>query len=152
MGRVAASRAFPGPISEAEELWYDTTRWPAWMDGVANVAKIEGDWPHDGASVLWDSPPAGRGRVRETVIRYEVRVGQTLSVEDERMRGTQSVAFAAADGGVKVTLSLDYELKENRGPLGALTDLLFIRRQLSDSLKRSLIRFGRELQADRELL
>jgi polyketide cyclase/dehydrase/lipid transport protein len=152
MGRVAASRAFPGPVSEAEELWYDTTRWPVWMDGVANVAKIEGDWPHDGATVIWDSPPAGRGRVRETVARYEVRVGQTLSVEDERMRGTQSVKFDPLEDGVKVTLALDYTLKESRGPFAVLTDLFFIRRQFGDSLRRSLIRFGRELQADRELL
>jgi hypothetical protein len=152
MGRVAASRTFPGPISEAEELWYDMTRWPVWMDGVAHVAKVEGEWPHQDATVIWDSPPAGRGRVRETVIGYEVRVGQTLSVEDERMRGVQSVAFAPADDGVAVTLSLEYELKESRGPLGVLTDLFFIRRQLGDSLRRTLLRFGRELRADRELL
>ena len=151
MGRVAASRTLPGPVSEAEELWYDTSRWPAWVDGVAHVQKVEGNWPERGASVVWDSPPAGRGRVIETVVGYEVRVGQTLTVEDERMRGTQSVAFAPADDGVQVTLSLDYELKA-AGPFTALTDIFFIRRQLRDSLRRTLIRFGRELQADRELL
>ena len=49
-------------------------------------------------------------------------------------------------------MSLDYELKETRGLLGSLTDIFFVRRQLSDSLRRTLLRFGRELQADRELL
>jgi Polyketide cyclase / dehydrase and lipid transport len=151
MGRVAASRAFPGAISEAEELWYDTNRWPVWMDGLAHVAKVEGDWPAAGSTVIWDSPAAGRGRVIETVTRYEVRVGQTLSVEDERIHGTQSVGFAPADGGVEVAMSLEYALKAS-GPFSALTDLFFIRRQFGDSLRRTLLRFGRELQADRELL
>jgi Polyketide cyclase / dehydrase and lipid transport len=151
MGRVAATRSVPGPVSDAEELWYDTSRWPVWMDGVAHIMKIEGDWPEQGATVVWDSPPAGRGRVVETVTRYEVRAGQTLAVEDERMRGTQAVAFRPADGGAEVELSLDYELKDG-SPITRLTDVLFIRRQLSDSLKRSLLRFARELQADRELI
>ena len=152
MGTVRARRVLPGSVSEAEELWYDTSRWPTWMDGVAHVQKVEGDWPAKDASVLWDSPPAGRGRVIETVTRYEVRVGQTLAVEDEKMRGTQSVALEPVDGGVEVSMSLEYELKEGSGPFKALTDVLFIRRQLRDSLRRSLLRFGRELQADRELI
>jgi hypothetical protein len=152
MGRVGASRTLPGPVAEAEELWYDTSRWPVWMDEVAHVEKVDGDWPQAGATVVWDSPPAGRGRVMEVVSRYEVRVGQTLAVEDERMRGTQAVAFSPADGGVEVALSLEYELKDSAGPVAALTDLFFIRRQLGDSLRRTLLRFGRELQSDRELL
>jgi uncharacterized membrane protein len=151
MGRVAATRSVPVPVSEAEELWYDTRRWPVWMDGVAHVMKLEGNWPDEGATVVWDSPPAGRGRVVETVTRYEVRAGQALAVEDERMRATQAVAFRPAEGGAEVELSLEYELKES-GPITRLTDILFIRRQLSDSLKRSLLRFARELQADRELI
>ena len=71
-------------MSEAEDLWYDTTRWPAWMDGVAHVQKVDALVARQGrASVVWDSPPAGRGRVIEIVTRYEMRVGQTLAVEDE---------------------------------------------------------------------
>ncbi len=151
MARVTASVTLPGPVSEAEELWYDTNRWPVWMDGLAHVAKIEGDWPAAGATVIWDSPPAGRGRVRETVTRYEVRVGQTLSVEDEQIRGTQVVSFTPVEDDVEVALSLEYTLKERR-VFSALTDLFFIRRQFGDSLRRTLMRFGRELQADRELL
>lgn len=151
MGRVRTSLDLPGPVSEAEELWYDTKRWPSWVDGLAHVAKIRGDWPRQGSSVVWDSPPAGRGRVIEQVVRYEVRVGQVLAVEDSRMRGTQEVAFTPIEGGgVSVSLALDYELKE-RGTLGFLADF-FVRRPMRDSLRRSLVRFGRELRADRELL
>jgi hypothetical protein len=87
----------------------------------------------------------------ETVTGYEVRAGQTLAVEDERLRGTQQVTFEPLSDGVAVTLSLDYQLKSG-GPLAPLTDLFFIRRALRDSLKRTLLRFARELLSDRELL
>jgi hypothetical protein len=150
MGRARTSLEVPGPVSEAEELWYDTSRWPSWVDGLAHVAKVQGDWPREGSSVVWDSGPAGRGRVIEQVTRYEVRVGQVLAVEDSRLRGTQEVVFEPIENGVSVSLALEYELKE-RGPLGFLADF-FVRRALRDSLRRSLIRFGRELRADRELL
>ena len=49
-----------------------------------------------------------------------------------------------------MTLQLEYTLHE-AGPLGAVTDLLFIRRAQADALRRTLYRFARELQAEREL-
>jgi hypothetical protein len=67
------------------------------------------------------------------------------------MRATQTVAFEALEGGVSVRLGLRYELAA-AGPLARLTDVLFIRRALADSLRRTLERFGRELASDRELL
>jgi hypothetical protein len=89
--------------------------------------------------------------VVERVTRYEARVGQSAEVEDERLRGVQSIGFAALEDGVEVSLELEYALKEG-GPLKAITDVLFIRRALGDSLRRTLARFVRELAADRELL
>ena len=59
---------------------------------------------------------------------------------------TQTVAFAPLDDGVRVTLSLDYKLKQG-GPLRALADLFFIGRAMRDSLRRTLLRFARELEA-----
>ena len=151
MGRVQASMAYPTTVvSAAEELWYDPVRWPSFVDGFGHVSKLEGDWPKPGAVVVWDSPPGGRERVIERVERYEARVGQTLAVEDNRLRGTQRVAFQPGSEGVTVTLALDYELKDAR--LRVLVDALFVRRALRDSLRRTLRRFGRELAADRELL
>jgi len=61
------------------------------------------------------------------------------------------VAFVALDDGTEVTLSLDYRLKSG-GPLRAVVDVLFIRRALGDSLRRTLVRFSRELSSDLELL
>ncbi len=150
MGRVRVSVDVPGPIVGAEELWYDRDRWPMFIDGFGHVARIDaagGQWRDADLGLA----PGGRGRVVERVTRYEARVGQTSEVEDERLRGMQTVGFAALEDGVEVSLELEYQLKDS-GPLRAVTDLLFIRRALGDSLRRTLARFARELAADRELL
>ncbi len=74
--------------------------------------------------------------------------GQTLEIEDDAIRGTQSVSFSPSDGGVAVALRLAYELKR-RSPLMALVDVLFIRRAMARSLGHTLARFGAELEAAR---
>ena len=150
MGRARATITVPGLASGAEELWYDPHRWPAWIDGFGHIAKLEGDWPQVGARLLWDSPPLGRGRVQEIVTAYEPRRGQTVAVEDARLQGTRTVHFEPEGGGVRITLTLEYELKD-RGPLSALVDRLFVRRSLGDSLRRTLIRFGNERRAELEM-
>jgi polyketide cyclase/dehydrase/lipid transport protein len=144
---VRATTTVPGRVVEAEELWYDPHRWAAWIDGFGHVAKLEGDWPHAGARLLWDSRPQGRGRVSERVTEYEARAGQTLAVEDARLDGTQRVAFEPQGGEVLVSLTLEYTLK-NRSPLTPVLDLLFIRRALRDSLQRTLARFSHERRAE----
>jgi hypothetical protein len=149
MGRVRASIAVAALASEAEALWYDTTRWPTFVDGLHHIARIEGDWPHAGARVLWDSRPGGRGRVQERVTAYAAREGQTVAVEDEKISGTQRVSFTPTEAGVTVALELRYELKETR-PGMALVDLLFIRRPQRESLQRTLRRFRTEVAAERE--
>jgi Polyketide cyclase / dehydrase and lipid transport len=151
MSRVSAAIQVPGRASDAEALWYDPQRWPAWIDGFSHVVKLEGEWPEVGARAVWESRPGGRGRVVERVMAYEARTGQTLDVEDEKLRGTQRVAFAPGPDGVEVALELEYELKD-RNPFTPLTDALFIRRALRESLKRSLLRFARERRGDIELL
>ena len=77
MGRAEASIEVPGLASEAEALWYDPVRWPAWIDGFGHVVELDDGWPAEGAARL-DSTPEGRGRVLETVTAYEPRGGQTL--------------------------------------------------------------------------
>ena len=149
MGRVRASIVVPGLASEAEELWYDTTRWPSFVDGLHHIARLEGDWPRQGARVLWDSQPGGRGRVQERVTSYVARGGQTLDVEDEKLRGTQRVGFTPLEDGVMVALELTYSLKEQR-PGMALVDLLFIRRPQREALQRTLRRFRTEVAAEGE--
>jgi hypothetical protein len=149
MGRASASIDVPGLASEAEALWYDPVRWPSWVDGFGHVVELSDGWPAEG-TLLWNSTPEGRGRVLETVTAYEPRSGQTLEVEDSRLRGTQRVAFTPGPEAVKVTLELDYELKE-RTPLTWLVDRLFVRREIAASLRRTLARFARERRGDMEL-
>src|SRR5215208_2776789 len=133
MPRVRAAVSVPGLASEAEALGYDPRRWPAWVDGFGHVAKLEGDWPAPGARAVWDSRPGGRGRVVERVSAYEARSGQTLAVEDEKLRGTQTVSFEPGADGVAIALELDYEIKD-ANVLKPLTDALFIRRAMRESL------------------
>ena len=149
MSRVRASIVVPGLASEAEALWYDTTRWPTFVDGLHHIARLEGDWPRAGARVLWDSRPGGRGRVQERVTAYAAREGQTLAVEDEKIHGTQRVSFTPSETGVTVSLELRYELKQTR-PGMAVVDLLFVRRPQRESLERTLRRFRTEVAAERE--
>ena len=151
MGRVRAAVIVPGRMAEAEALWYDTSRWPSFVDGFAHVSQLDDAWPAAGATLVWDSVPAGRGRVVETVTAHAQRGGQTLSVEDERLRGTQTVAFAPeGDDATRVTLELAYQLKQ-RHPFTPIVDLVFVRRALGESLRRTLTRFARERRGDDEL-
>lgn len=140
--------SFPGTVPEAERCWYDTAHWSHWIDGLDRVVSVEGDWPQLGATVTWQSGPAGRGRVVERVVAHEPLKGQTLAVEDVSIRGRQTVTFTPADPGVEVSLTLEYELVK-RSLVSPLVDMLFIRRAMATSLHATVARFGVELEAAR---
>jgi len=147
MGRASATVSVPGRAADAEALWYDPHRWASWIDGFGHVITLEGEWPHVGARLIWQSPPGGRGRVMETVVAYETRSGQTLEVEDAQISGRQTVEFTPAPDHVDVTLSLRYEIKD-RNLLTPVVDLLFIRRAWNDALRRTVTRFSNERKAE----
>jgi hypothetical protein len=151
MGKARAQIDLPVQVSAAEALWYDTSRWPVFVDGFGHVVKLEGDWPREGARLVWDSVPAGRGRVVELVTSYEVRIGQTVQVEDERITGTQIVTFAPlGDGQCRMAIELSWKHKFPN-VMTPLVDVLFVRRAFADALRRTLSRFGREVRVDAEL-
>src|SRR6266545_3790312 len=125
MGRVSVSTTVPGRAAEAQALWHDPARWPAWVDGFSHVVRLDYAWPQAGACVVRESRPGGRGRVLERVRAYAHATGQTLEVEDERLRGIQEVRFEAAGDVTRVTVSLGYALKR-RTPLTPLVDWLFV--------------------------
>ena len=145
MRRVHASVVVPGRAEEAEALWLDPVRWPAWIDGFAHVQSLDDAWPEPGARLLWVSVPRGRGLVSERVIGRRPAHSLMLDVEDEKLQGTQSVTFAPGDDEVRVTLVLEYELKD--GTPG-IVDRFFVRRALRDSLARTVGRFAHERRAE----
>jgi Polyketide cyclase / dehydrase and lipid transport len=143
---VRASIVVPGRAVEAEQLWYDRSRWASWIDGFAAVIRLEGEWPLQGSRRLWNSPPGGRGLVSERVTRYEIRVGQELDVEDEKLQGTLRVRFEPGHEQTRITLEYELEPKERMPPLGRY----LLRRRLGDSARRTLTRFSYELAAERQ--
>ena len=145
---VSVAETFQGSVHEAETVWYDTTGWPAWVDGLDRVSEADPRWPQLGATVTWQSGPAGRGRVIERVVAYEPLSGQTVEVQDDSIRGQQMIRFAPADGAVSIELSLEYEIKK-RSPITPLVDVLFIRSAFKSSVSATLHRFGVELAAAR---
>jgi hypothetical protein len=138
----------PGTVYDIEQRWYDTSRWPAWIEGLRRVVEVTGEWPGVGSSVTWDSGPAGRGHVVERVVEHEALAGQTVAVDDASITGRQSVSFVPVDDGVEVQLALAYELKR-RSLFTPLVDVLFIKRAMMTSLATTLSRFGAEVGSRR---
>lgn len=148
MTKVSARIELPAGVYEAERCWYDTNRWPEWVDQLARVVEVQGDWPQPGSVVVWESGPAGRGRVLERVVRYEPRFGQENEVEDASISGRQEVVFDPSGQGVEIRLALEYSLK--RSPVFTrVLDALFIRQLMAASLARTLAQFAAFFDASR---
>jgi uncharacterized membrane protein len=145
MATVEASVGVTATVHEAEQMWYDTAGWERWVEGLERVTDVSGDWPRVGASVVWESGPAGRGHVTERVVQFDQLSGQTVEVEDDSIRARQSVAFVPLDDGVEVTLVLDYKLKR-RSLVMPIVDALFIRNAMRASLRATLSRFAVEFE------
>jgi hypothetical protein len=128
----------------ARRLWLDTNRWPTFVDGFDHVERLDDSWPEPGSKVVWESGPAGRGRVTER-IRELAANGVASDVFDSQMTAIQTIRFEPNEDGCDVFLSLDYQLQSG-GPFRRLTDVLFIRRALAMALERTLRRFSTEAQ------
>jgi uncharacterized membrane protein len=125
-------------------LWTDIARWPTFVEGFGHVVSQSGDWPEQGAKLVWQSTPGGRGRVTEKVTASEPGLLYVTQVFEDALSGSQLVSFDTADDGrTRVELRLDYKLT-GAGPLKALADVLFIRRALGQALARTLARFAAE--------
>jgi hypothetical protein len=148
MGSAQATQTFAASVADAERCWYDTSAWAVWIDGLDRVVELDPRWPRLGATVSWESGPAGRGHVTERVIAYQPGEGQTVAVRDVSVTGRQSVTFAAVPDGVAVTLAIAYR-QHRRSPLTPVIDILFIRRAMTLSLGRTLGRFGSRLGSGR---
>ena len=146
--RIASAEAEVVLAPEAAlRLWTDVTRWPTFVEGFARVIEQDPGWPAEGSRLVWESIPAGRGRVTEKVARGAAAERFATQVFEERLMGLQTFRAAESQGGSRVELSLEYTLTKY-GPLGGLADVLFIRRALRDSLHRTLTRFAVEAEEE----
>ena len=143
---VSAIRVVPLAPEAALALWSDPDRWASFVEGFARVVERSGEWPHEGAKLVWESTPEGRGRVTERVVETTPAAFAT-EVFDQSIHGRQTLRVREDAEGSQVELSLDYDLAKG-GPLGALTDLFFIRRAQRDSLGRTLRRFAVEAEEE----
>ena len=149
MRRASAQALVPLSPQEAMRLWKDVERWPTSVEGFARALERTGEWPEEGARVVWESNPEGRGRVTETVVRNAPDRFST-QVFEEALMGTQTLRALPAGDGAGVELSLEYELVKY-GPLRGLADAIFIRRALRDALRRTLFRFTIEAEEEASL-
>jgi hypothetical protein len=127
-------------------LWADVSRWPSFIEGFGRPVERDPGWPAKGTRVVWDSVPAGRGRVTEKAIESAPDRIVTMVFED-RLAGRQTFRVAPGGSGAAVELSLEYTLTKY-GPLGALADAIFINRAIRDSLRRTLFRFAVEAEEE----
>ena len=129
----------------AIRLWTDAARWSTFVEGFARVLEQDAGWPAEGSRVVWESVPAGRGRVTEKVLTAPAADRFATRVFEDRLIGVQTFRAAESEGGSRVELSLDYTLTKY-GALNAVADAVFIRRAVRDSLRRTLFRFGVEAE------
>jgi uncharacterized membrane protein len=136
--------------AEALALWTDLQRWPSFMEGFARVKRANGEWPEQGSLITWESIPDGRGLVTEKVLSLEEGLIETEVFEDA-LAGRQTARFVSGDAGeTRAELELEYKLTRS-GLLRQVTDVLFIRRALNDSLTRTLRRFAVEAEEEAAL-
>jgi len=141
--RLLVQRRLDGiGVGDAAALWWDTTRWPGFVEGFGHVVRASDGWPEPGGRLVWDSRPGGVGRVVEHVL---VRAGHDadVAVEDSYLTGTRRVRFAGDEAGqaTLVSLELEYVPKSRTPPLA---DLLIGRRRLRGAMERSLERLSLE--------
>jgi len=131
----------------ALRLWTDVSRWSSFVEGFARTLEVHPSWPEANSRVVWESTPAGRGRVTEKVAAGEGPDRFVTHVFEERLTGTQTFRVVESEAGSRAELSLEYQLTKY-GPLGAVADSLFIRRAIRDSLSRTLFHFAVEAQEE----
>jgi uncharacterized protein YndB with AHSA1/START domain len=150
MREVEAEIEIEGAIAEVWAVYFDADGWRRWVDGFVRVTAGDG-YPERGGTLSWESTPAGRGRVTERVMEHEPRRLHRVEYSDPGSSGQLETRFEMVPSGdgtrrTRVSLSLSYELRE-AGPLSAITDFLFIRSQMRDSLERTLADLRLEVAA-----
>jgi uncharacterized protein YndB with AHSA1/START domain len=147
MAEVSAEVEIPTPLADVWDLYFDPDRWPSWVDGFARITAADG-YPEVGGTLSWESTAAGRGPVSERVLAHEPRSLHRISYADPGSVGELETRFEMVPAGdrqrrTRVIQTLRYRLV-GAGPLGPITDRLFIRTQMRRSVQRSLVHLRSE--------
>lgn len=131
-------------LKQAWDFYFEPAGWINWVDGFGRVESAVG-YPELDGRLVWESVPAGRGRVSERVLAHEPRTLHRIAFEDPESRGELTTRFAVEGEGTRVTLELDYALASG-GPIAWVTDRVFVRGQMRASLRRTLARYRLEVE------
>jgi hypothetical protein len=139
VGKLTESVLVGASLADTWDHYFDPDGWPVWVEGFARVKRSDG-YPEQGGTLVWETNPAGRGRVTETVLDHEPRTLHRIRYEDPQSSGELTTRLAIEGEGTRVTLELTYVVGGG-GPLSWLTDVLFARSQVGGSLRRTLADF-----------
>ena len=141
MKPVRSVTVVEAPGIEAEQLWFDPSRWASWLQGFAHLVSLDDGWPVDGRRI-YDGP---RGRVQEQIMRYTAGSGYSSTIEDPHVSGVINVTFETDNVRTRITVELDVEPKEKLAP----GRRWWLRRKLGQEWALTLQRFAYELAAER---
>jgi Polyketide cyclase / dehydrase and lipid transport len=144
VGEVSAGVHVDADLAETWDHYFDPEGWAAWVDGFGAVEAASG-YPEEGGTLRWRSSPAGRGEVTEKVLEHEPRRLHRISFSDPESSGELLTSFRIEGDGTAVVQEMTYTPRR-MGPLGPLTDWLFVRGQVRRSLARSLARLKSEVE------
>jgi len=144
MAELSESVLVEASLAETWDFYFDPRGWPTWVDGLQSVVSAKG-YPEEGGTLVWRSTPAGRGEVHERVIEHEERRRHLIEFKDPASSGRLRSEFAIEGEGTRVTQRLEYRLARS-GPFAWLTERIFVRGQVRQSLARSLLRFKHEAE------
>ena len=144
MAELEESVLVGASLADVWGYYFEPSGWPAWVDGFHAVESAEG-YPETGGTLVWRSTPAGRGTVKERVLAHEPRTLHRIAFEDPESAGELTTRFKIEGEGTRVTLQLTYSLGRT-GPLAWLTERIFVRGQVRQSLQRTLLRLRLEAE------
>ena len=145
MAELTESVLVDASLAETWGHYFEPRGWRAWVDGFGSVESAE-RYPEVGGTLVWLSNAAGRGRVEERVVEHSPRTRHRIEFSDPESAGELTSAFVVEGEGTRVTLTFEYRIAGGGGPFKGLTDRLFVRGQVRQSLQRTLVRFKQEAE------
>ena len=135
MTQVAAEVRIDAPKEKVWEVLANLGGIDKWNPGVAHSHWTSEQKQGVGASRHCDLQNPS-GHLEERAIEWREGEGYTIDVYESSfpMKNTVEFAIKPEGGGTRVYVTVDYRLKY--GPVGALLDVLFVRRQIQKGFDR----------------